>query len=195
MFSKKNLLHYFKNNTVFQVLRIVFFLFLCYACVDVSYKVNELNKYDVNRLLADIQQKYPKSELTFQNIYIEGNHLKEHSYQEHYDETYFESKYVYIKDNKLQQEPNFLWLLYGFAPLMFLTIFHEDPRTLKVKDLNKVSLFTWSWIFGSIIISLIIYNTTENKYHTHRASPNEFKYETEALLNKINLIDYKLNEK
>ncbi len=181
----------FKHITVYQVLKIIFYLFICYACIDVVYKVIELKKYDTEKLLLDIQKKYPKATLTFQNIAIEGNHLKEHSYEERYDETYFESTNIYVRNNKLHKEPNFLWVLYGFAPLLFLTIFHQDPRTLKIKDLNKVSLHTSAWIFGSIFFSIIIHFTSEDEYYISNRPRNEFNYETKALIEKTNLDDYK----
>lgn len=179
-----------KNLTVFQILMMVFYSFLLYAVVDVAQKVHNQRQYDMEKILADIQKQYPKSRLTFQNIHVEDNRLKEHTLGDIHDEPYYETVSVCIKDNQLEKEPNFLWVLFCFLPLFFLTIFHEDPRTLKIKDLGKVSMHTCCWIFGSIFLSLII-TAVPDQYEIRKIDPNEFSRETRLLLGKTDLNDYK----
>lgn len=182
-----------KEITVYQLMSIAFFMFLTYAVIDVFYKVNEHKKYDMDKILSDIKKEYPKAIVTFQNIKIEGNHAKRTYSDNGAPESYYETIYVYIKNNQLKKEPNFIWLLFAFPPLLFLTVFHQDPRTLKIKDLYKVSLHTWSWIIGSVFISIImsISSFSEGKYVSPYRDFNEFNRETTILLNQINLDNYK----
>ncbi len=185
---------FFKNITVFHCITLFFSVFIFYALFNVYFKVQEHKKYDMERILSDIKKKYPKSELTFQNIIIEANHPKKTYSENGALEYYYEKKYVYIKDNQLQKEANYIWMLFAFPPLLFLTIFHQNPRTLKVKDLHQVSLHTWSWIIGSIFITMIMFISplSENRYVSPYRDVNEFNRETTILLGELNLDNYKI---
>lgn len=180
-----------KNITVFQLLLILFFAFVLYSIVDVFFKVQTHRNYDMEKLLADIQKRYPKSELTFQNIRIEDNHLKRHTYSDSYDDTYYETTYFYIRNNQLKKEPNFLWVLFLFPCFLILTVFHEDPRTLKIRKLNKVSLRTWSWIIASFVMSFFVLISSIDKYERKHLYHNTFKNETDAIVNQADLSNYK----
>lgn len=180
-----------KNITVFQLLLILFFAFVFYSTIDVFFKVQTHRNYDMEKLLTDIQRKYPKSELTFQNIRIESNDLKRHNFSDRYDDTYYETTYFYIRNNQLKKEPNFLWVLFLFPSFLFLTIFHEDPRTLKIRKLNKVSTQTWSWVIGCIFISFFIVIGSIDKYEKKYLHYNTFKNKTDAIVNQVDLSNYK----
>lgn len=182
-----------KNITVFQLLLILFFAFVLYSIVDVFIKVQTHRNYDMEKLLADIQKRYPKSELTFQNIRIEDNYLKRHAYSTNnsYDDTYYETTYFYISNNQLKKEPSFLWVMYLFPSFLCLAIFHEDPRTLKIRKLNKVSTRTWFLVIGSFFISLFIVVSSIDKYERKFLHHNTFKSETDAIVNQADLSNYK----
>ena len=182
----------FKNITVYELLQIVFFIFIGYAAMDVFSKIKEHAHYDMQALLLDIQKEYPKSTLTFQNIRIEGNYAKTSYSENGAKETYYESTTVYIEDNQLKKEYNFLWVLCVFPLLLFLSIFHQDPRTLQIKKLGKVSFHTCAWMAGSLFISIVIhFSYTDDYEYRNFTAPNQFKNKTTSLLHRIDVSDYK----
>jgi hypothetical protein len=190
-------MNFIKNITVYQVLLILFWVFIAHATFSVFSKIYEHKKYDMEKILFDIKKEFPFSTLNFQNIRIQGNDEKRSVSRNGAPDSYYESVHVSIKNDKLQKEANFLWLLFLLPCLLFLMIFElpRDPRNLKVKNLNKVKPETFLWIFGSLIISLIIAAPTFNdRYSSSHKDLNAFQRETSILLNKINLENYKVND-
>jgi len=176
-----------KNLTVFQFLTIFFCLFIFYAAVDIGLKIREHRKYDMQKIFVDIQKIFPKARLTFQNINIEENQMLTNPYARGSDNTYYESYSIYIKNNQLIKEPNFLWLIIFLPILIILSLTLGDIRILKVKDLGKADSFAYVLIVIFLFCAFIM-NIKEIANYSF-----EEEYETQYLLDSPNLDPYKIS--
>ncbi len=186
----QNVFKFFKNITLFQALLIVSALYICFAATDVITKTLQLKKYDIERLLADIQSKYPNSELKVQNIKVVDNFMKRGSARTTY--YIYDSNYFYIKDNQFCKEPSYFWLLFFVPPLIVLTIFN-DPRNLKLKDINTVSDMARFSAFGVFFLFLIVmgfffWMGDDREYVT--GGYGNFNYSSQEFMSNIDLSKY-----
>lgn len=179
----------FKNITTYRALTIIFFMFLGYAFVDVYFKIKEHKKYDMDKILIDIKKRYPEARLTFQNIRVEDDKLKRtHTVESGLPDTYYESVYLRIRDNRLQRDVGCNWIL-SFTPLFIIFLFFNSAP---ITDLKKVK-----WVICiSLLVSLIVYvyvfvGDNEDPYLTKYISAYEFKNGITSLLSEIDLNNYK----
>ncbi len=183
-------LQFLKNITLFQALLIMSALLICFAATDVITKIIRLNKYDTERLIADIQSNYPNSELTVQNIKVVDNFMKKGTGR---GEDYYDSNYFYIKDNQLHKEPSYWWLLFFVPPFIVLSMF-KDPRNLKLKDINTVSDTAWLSALAVFFLFLIVmgffYWLGGDGEYVYGASTGNFDSKSQWFMSTIDLDNY-----
>lgn len=181
-----------KNITVFQFIKLCFCLFIIYAGFDIFYKKNELKKYNVELILKDIQKKYPKSEIGFQNLIVEANVQKkgiDYNYYPFYYYYYNVERY-YIKNSKLYKEPNFFW---WFILLPVYWGLYFGASNLKMKDISKINIYIKIWAIISLIICFVVIVIPfyfEEDYTGNLQLRKERSY-TYLLTGKIELNEYR----
>lgn len=190
--SIKKLNQYLKNIRVYDVLKGVLFLFIIYAVIDVCWKLTTHSQYDMQRLTKDIQEYFPDSRLTFQNIKVVDSDFKV-SQGRGAATTYQETQYLYIRDGNLQEEPNFLVVLFLLPLVIIFSVFTMDTPDLKLRDILKMD----SSLVGFLLIALLImlFSLTmfsDNKYHFNKyKNPKAFTFEVKNTRKEINIDDYR----
>lgn len=173
-----------ENITLFHLLLIAYAMFICFAVIDISSKVIEHGKYDMDRLLTEIQSEFPRSEITFQNIHIVDNLRRQGRMDPYYDSVYY-----YIKDNNMHKEPSYLWLMFLIPPIFTLSFLHKLPRRLKIKEFSKISVKTRLAVVGSFVIFIVIIASVFDKFDDNRKT-NGFEYKSTELINRVDLNSY-----
>ncbi len=151
-----------KNITVIELVVILLSAFFIFAAFDIYRTIKTHQQYDMDGLLKEIQQEYPKSRLSFHNIIVEGNFLKTRTVRrahppQIYDEEYYIINYYKIKDGKLTHETNYLYLLFLFAPIMFIIILNDKFTLIKVREIHTLNSFTIVMIIASCVILAFVF--------------------------------------
>lgn len=166
-----------KDISLLQLLEMCYIFLIIYIAVDIGLKVNELEKYDVERLLNDVKTKYPNSHIRFQNIQIYGK------------DTYTIKQSViavshsfYIRNNKLQPEGSNLLLMCSFIPVLVFVTLRQITNTVKIRELHKKKGTYYVLLIGCYLIGLFVFRDN--------ALEKSFKKKTEYDMNHIDLTKY-----
>ncbi|PZX09966.1 hypothetical protein LX69_03471 [Breznakibacter xylanolyticus] len=186
----KPLIQRFINLTLFQILSFVFFGFVGHATLDIILKTNEMSKYDMQKIMSEIQKEYPGSDITFQNIYIEDNDRRKgtRSRSRFSSETYYyyAKNYLYIRNNQFHQEPKYLPLMvFLFMLLAFLPMSCLNIKKIKLKELKNIH-FGPARVLGIIITAIIVIIFTFDV--------DTFEKSSLQYANQINLSDYQIHQ-
>lgn len=160
--------------------------------VDVCWKISTHSQYDMQRLTKDIQEYFPASELSFQNIKIVDNDLKV-SHGRGSPTTYYETQYLYIRNGNLHEEPNFLVVLFLLPMVIIFLVFTLDTPDFKLKDIPKMDNSLKLFLLVALFIMLFSMSMfSENKYYFNKyKNPKAFTFEVEDTRQEINIDDYR----
>ena len=188
----KNTINYIKDTSVSNIAKLVFFIFITYAIIDVGWKVSTHSHYDMQRLTKDIQEHFPYSKLTFQNIKVVDNDFKT-SHGRGAPTTYQETQYLYIRNNSLREEPNFIYALFLLPIVIVFSVFTIDNPDIKLGDITKMDNSLISFLLTTLLIMLFSLSLfPEDKYQFKRyKNPKAFTFEVENTRKEINIDDYR----
>lgn len=188
----KNYNKLINDISVKDVIKLMFLLFITYAVIDVCWKVSTHHQYDMEKLTKDIQEYFPDSELTFQNIKVVDSDFKV-SQGRGASTTYQETQYLFIRNGTIREEPDFLVVLFLLPVFIIFSVFTMDDPDIKLKDLPNLD----ANLIGFLVIALFIMlfsasMFSENKYHLDKyKNPKAFTFEVEDIRKEINIDDYK----
>ncbi|WP_157730066.1 hypothetical protein [Tenacibaculum jejuense] len=143
----------------------------------------------MDRIIVDIQRKFPKSTLGFQNIRIEGEDLKTSFDPESASiDYYYESKYLKIIDNKFQFDTDNTWMLYSIPLLIILVGLHSAPIT----DLKKIIYSNYFW-FYCVVLGILCFTISYDRddYKNQYLPKNKFESQVLLLMEELNNRNYK----
>ncbi|WP_346881852.1 hypothetical protein [uncultured Algibacter sp.] len=188
-----NLRHRIKDTSLQDAVKILFLIFITYAVIDVFWKITTHSQYDMQRLAKDIQEYFPDSRLTFQNIKVVDNDLKVSHGHRGGTTIYQDTTYLYIRHGCLQEEPNFLVVLFLLPLVIIFSVFTIDKPDIKLKDIPKIDPFVKGVLLIALFIILFLVTVLpDNKYYFNKhKNPKAFTFEVEANRKDININDYR----
>ena len=167
------------NLTLFQLLLTGVIIFICYAIVDIYLKRTEHKKYDMQKIVAVIQDTYPQSTLDYQNIKIVDNQARRELKG---NGSYYDTEHFYIRDHQFHIEPDYVAVIVILPALIFLNVFWGDMRKQKLKDLVKRKP---GWLLVILAGTFVFYLWCQ--------SGRSFDGAAESVINQINLADYEIS--
>lgn len=178
------------NIHIYDAIKYIVYLYITHAVIHVSSKLYTHSKYDMQKLLVSIQEYYPNSKLTFQNIVVIDNDLK---ISKRGTSTYREKEYLYIRNGELRKEPNYLYLLLLTPGVVFFIVFNLENLNIKLKDIPKLDTYTKGAIIITCIIAcytLLTLNENEYQFKRHK-NPKAFKNHIKQARKEIQVNDYR----
>ncbi len=168
-----------KNISLIEFLVVLLTAFFIFATIDIYKKMKIHQQYDMEGVLKEIQKKYPKSELTFQNIMVEGNYLIKNKIPSVYstrDDSYYITNYYRIENDKLIKETNYLFLLHFFVPMILIVTLNDKFSLIKVSEIHKINTITIIMIMVYFIFFAITFFNSNESHTLNIEGINVLKY-------------------
>jgi len=143
-------------------------------------------------LIEDIQEYYPDSRLTFQNIKIVDTDFKV-SQGRGASTTYQEAKSLFIRNGSLHREPNFLYILFLTPLVIIFVVFNTGNPDIKLKEIFKMNSFTKLTLLaalGIMILSQLIHPDDKYYFKSYK-NTKTFTIQVEGIKKEIDINDYK----